>query len=126
MIKVVGTREGNKRTVGTAYEDKAVLLLQDKGYKILERNFYTHHGEIDIVAKDGGYLVFVEVKYRRNDTAGTALAAVTPQKQRRLWQAARYYLYKNYYSAAEVPCRFDVVAFEGEEVVHIRDAFQGK
>jgi putative endonuclease len=113
----------NKREIGTVYENKAVLFLQEKDYEILERNFRCRYGEIDIIARDGAYLVFVEVKYRKQAYQGAALEAVTWQKQKRILQTARYYLYKTAGKAAECPCRFDVVAFEGERITHIRDAF---
>lgn len=119
----MGRKGENPREIGTVYENKAVLFLEEKGYQILERNFYSRHGEIDIIAKDGVYLVFVEVKYRKNAYAGASMEAVTPAKQKRLIQAARYYLYKKHYSNMEIPCRFDVVAFEDEAVIHITDAF---
>lgn len=119
----MGTKKENKRDIGTVYENKAVLLLEEKGYQILERNFYTYYGEIDIIAEDGGCLVFVEVKYRKNTKKGYAAEAVTPTKQKRLRQSAGYYLYKKHFGNMEIPCRFDVIAFDGEEVIHLVNAF---
>lgn len=119
----MGIKKANHRNIGTVYEKKAVLFLQEKGFVILETNFYTKHGELDIVAKDGDYLVFVEVKYRKGSYEGAALEAVTGKKQHHMIQAAGYYLYKKQYHHMEVPCRFDVVAFEGERVMHIQNAF---
>ena len=119
----MGRKRENPREIGTVYENKAVLFLEEKGYQILERNFYSKHGEIDIIAQDEEYLVFLEVKYRKNAYEGAALEAVNLAKRRRLIQAARYYLYKKYYLNMEIPCRFDVIAFEGEEIVHIINAF---
>lgn len=119
----MGTKRENKRDIGTVYENKAVLLLKEKGYRILERNFYTYYGEIDIIAKNGGCLVFVEVKYRKNTKKGYAAEAVTPKKQKRMRQSAGYYLYKKHFQNMEIPCRFDVIAFDGEEAVHIENAF---
>lgn len=118
----MGREKENHREIGTVYENKAVLFLQEKGCQILERNFYTRFGEIDIIAMDGDYLVFVEVKYRKGAYQGAALEAVTPAKRRRIVQSARYYIYKKYYRE-DVPCRFDVIAFEGEDVLHIQNAF---
>lgn len=118
----MGKGKENYRKVGTVYENKAVLFLEEKGYEILETNFYTHFGEIDIIARDGKYLVFVEVKYRKSAYEGAALQAVTPAKQRRIIRSAKYYIYKKYYRE-DLPCRFDVVAFTGEEPVHIVNAF---
>lgn len=112
----------NCRKIGTVYENKAVLFLQEKGCRIIKQNFRCRQGEIDIIAKDREYLVFIEVKYRKNAYQGAALEAVSLQKQRRIIQAARYYLYiaAEY---AQTPCRFDVIAFEGEELYHIKNAF---
>jgi len=118
----MGKGKENYRRIGTVYENKAVLFLQEKGCQILERNFYTHFGEIDIIAMDGAYLVFVEVKYRKSSWAGAALESVTPEKRRRITQSARYYIYKKYYRE-DVPCRFDVIAFEGENMVYIPNAW---
>ena len=118
----MGKEKENHRRIGTVYENKAVLFLQEKGCQILETNYYTHFGEIDIIAMDGEYLVFAEVKYRKSSRQGTALEAVTPAKRRRIVQSARYYLYKKYHRE-DIPCRFDVIAFEGERVVYVPDAF---
>lgn len=112
----------NNRRTGTAYENRAVLFLREKGYQVLEINFYTRFGEIDIIAMDGNYLVFVEVKYRKSTNMGTALESVTPAKQRRIIQSARYYIYHKFFRE-DIPCRFDVIAFEGEKVIHIPNAW---
>lgn len=66
----MGREKENHREIGTVYENKAVLFLQEKGFQILERNFYTRFGEIDIIAMDRDYLVFVEVKYRKGLIGG--------------------------------------------------------
>ena len=58
-------RKNHYYKIGTAYEEQAVLFLEKEGYEILERNFHSYHGEIDIIAREDEYLVFVEVKYRR-------------------------------------------------------------
>jgi len=117
--------EKNCRKVGAVYENKAVLFLRNKGYKIIKQNFRCRQGEIDIIAKDGEYLVFIEVKYRKNAYEGAALEAVTWQKQKRIMQTAKYYLYITASKGRERPCRFDVIAFEGGKMVHIQNAFTG-
>lgn len=114
----------NKRKKGAEYEEKAALYLAGKGYEILERNFYTCYGEIDLIARDGDTIVFLEVKYRKNLQGGYPQEAVTFQKRQRIIWSARYYLYKN--RVCEIPCRFDVVAITGEEIVHIRNAFEAR
>ncbi len=115
--------EKNCREIGTAYEKKAVLFLQNQGYQIIKQNFRCRQGEIDIIAKDREYLVFIEVKYRKNAYEGAALEAVTPQKQHKIMRTAKYYLYTTASEGFERPCRFDVIAFEGEKMIHIQNAF---
>ena len=114
---------GNKRQVGGIYEQKAADYLSRQGFRIIEHNFYSRFGEIDLIAKDGKYLVFIEVKYRRDSACGTPLEAVTLKKQKRICRTALYYCGKNGYGDS-TPCRFDVVAIEGEDkVIHIKNAF---
>lgn len=112
----------NKRKKGTEYEGKAAEFLVQQGYEILERNFYTGHGEIDLIAKDGDTMVFAEVKYRKNLKNGYPQEAVTFQKRQRIIQSAQYYLYKS--GICDIPCRFDVIAIEGEKITHIKNAFE--
>ena len=112
----------NKRQMGTSYEIKAEEYLLQKGYKILERNFRNRSGEIDIIAKDGEYFCFIEVKYRTTNDFGNPLEAVNIRKQQKIRQTARYYLMKNKLSEW-TPCRFDVIAFEGNQFTHIENAF---
>ena len=81
----------NKRAVGTAYEKLAGEYLRQQGYEILEYNFRCRMGEVDIVAKDGEYLVFVEVKYRSSGRSGSPLEAVDRRKQRIISKVASYY-----------------------------------
>jgi len=121
-------RLDGQRGVGQRGEDSAVAALRRRGYDVLERNFRTPVGEIDVIAQEGGVLCFIEVKWRRTAARGHPAAAVTPEKQRRLARAAEWYL-----SGREGPepvCRFDVVAIlapPGEErrVEIIPDAFRG-
>ena len=111
----------NKRKTGSRYEKQAAAFLEKQGVRILERNFFCRSGEIDLVARDGNYLVFVEVKYRATAVSGEAAAAVDIRKQRRISRAAQFYLLR--YGYGEPPCRFDVVAIDGEEIHWIRNAF---
>ena len=111
----------SKRATGARYEETAVDFLRQMGYEILERNYRDRLGEIDIVAEEGGYLVFVEVKYRRNADSGVPAEAVTLQKQRDIRMTAHYYLYSRRYG--DIPCRFDVVSILAQEIQWIKDAF---
>lgn len=111
----------NKRTIGNEYEDRAVRYLENSGYVIVERNFYCKQGEVDIIAKDKEYLVFVEVKYRRDTKKGYPTEAVNYRKKQRIIKAVKYYLYKNRYDNQSV--RFDVISITGNEIELIKDAF---
>lgn len=98
----------NKRKTGAAYERKAGSYLQKCGYEILEYNYRCRLGEIDIIAKDGSYLVFCEVKYRSNRRMGTPAEAVTLKKQQTISKCAMYYV--TTHGLSYLPCRFDVVS----------------
>ena len=112
----------NKRQVGTQYESMAVQYLTEAGYHILERNFRCRTGEIDIIAKDGAYLVFVEVKYRASAACGSALEAVDYRKQQSILRVAQYYMVSHGYGT-HTNSRFDVVAIQGTEITLIQNAF---
>ncbi|CDE45723.1 uPF0102 protein RUMLAC_01999 [Clostridium sp. CAG:411] len=111
-----------KRKLGNEKEKIAGVVLQSCGYKILQYNFYTRIGEIDIVAKEGEYYVFVEVKYRSTDAYGMPEEAIDYRKQKRIIAASRYYLMKQGVPE-NVPCRFDVVCILGKKYKIIKDAF---
>jgi putative endonuclease len=113
------------RLLGSRGEREAALHLRRQGLRILHRGYRTDHGEIDLVARDGDVVVFVEVKARRR---GDPAEAVTPEKQRRLTLAALHYLKRH--GLLEGRSRFDVVAIVWPEddslprIEHIRDAFE--
>lgn len=111
----------NRREVGTEYEHKAAEHLKGLGYHILEYNYRCRKGEIDLIARDGDYLVFCEVKYRRNTRKGYPSEAVDIRKQRIISGCALYYLMQK--GISDIPCRFDVVSIEGEQVTLIKNAF---
>ena len=112
----------SSKAVGNQYEALAAEYLQKEGYDIIERNFHCRQGEIDLIARDGNTLVFVEVKYRKDLTAGEPAEAVDARKQARILRTARYYMTR-YHISEDTPCRFDVVAVLGSNVRLIRDAF---
>ena len=113
----------NTRKIGKEKEESASRYLSNHGYEILEQNFYTRYGEIDLIGKNGSYLVFIEVKYRSSLKNGVPEAAVTPAKQRKIINAAMYYLYKKKLST-ETPIRFDVLSIYKEEYRLIKNAFE--
>ena len=100
----------HNQELGETGETLAVRELEGRGYAILARRYRTRYGEIDIVARDGDTVVFVEVKARATAELGTAAEAVTAWKQRRLASMAVEYLTRQH--VAECPCRFDVVAID--------------
>lgn len=107
---------------GRGAEDRAEQLLRARGYEIVERNARSAIGEIDLVAREGGDLVFVEVRSRADDSSGMAEETVGPIKQRQLARAAMAYLAER---AIEFDtCRFDVVAITGDDVALFQDAFR--
>lgn len=112
----------NRRAVGTDHEEMAAQFLERNGVHIIMRNYRTRFGEIDLIARDGKYLVFVEVKYRANDSFGSPLEAVDARKQRAIIRVARHYLMRYGYGAT-TPCRFDVVGIAGDEITYVKNAF---
>lgn len=114
-------------TLGARGEEIAVAFLKGRKFTIVERNFRCKGGEVDIIARDGKTLAFVEVKTRSSAAFGPPQASVTPFKQRQISKAALTWLAKNRLHGA--PARFDVVAIilrdhEVPEIEHIRDAFE--
>ena len=110
----------NKRQLGSAKEKLAGKLLALNGYEILEYNYRCRVGEVDIIAREGGDLVFVEVKFRQDENA-LPQEAVDGRKQRHICRAARDYCYRKHF---EGNCRFDVVAIRGQQYQIIRNAFE--
>ncbi len=97
----------NRRLLGDRGEDLAAAFLKKQGYKVLERNYRTPLGEIDLIARHQGTLVFIEVKTRSGDRFGSGRDAVHHGKQARLRRTADYYLKQKRLGQAAV--RFDVV-----------------
>lgn len=119
------TMRNQPQQFGQRAETMAVRYLKKCGYKILERNYRNRNGEIDIIAREGETLVFVEVKARSSERFGSAKAAVTDHKQRQVSKVALGYLKMTAQSG--VKARFDVVTVnrrEGRHAIHlIRNAF---
>ena len=100
--------ENTSQTLGAIGEELAFHFLLAKGYKILLRNYENPLGEIDLIAKHRGHLVFVEVKTRSSDEMGLPAESVTFHKRNQITKSAQYYLKR--YGIHDVPCRFDVVS----------------
>ena len=117
----------DRRTLGAAAEDAARALLEREGLRTLARNVNYRFGELDLVMRDGETVVFVEVRYRRDDRFGGGAGSVDFRKRRRIVLAARAWL-ANQRGLGDAPCRFDVVTVHGAdgrlECDWIRDAFR--
>lgn len=111
----------NKRTIGGKWEAVACDYLEKLNYTILEKNFRCRSGEIDLIALDGDYIVFIEVKYRTNNAYGYPREAVNYYKQRNISKVATYYLLRK--NAFHKNCRFDLVEIIGNNIELIQNAF---
>lgn len=114
----------NNRQKGRENEERAVTFLENLGFLILEKNYRCSFGEIDIIAKENKYLVFVEVKYRKSLGKGTPHEAIDARKQRKIYQVAKFYMYQKGYPE-EFPCRFDSVLILNDTIELIRHSFGG-
>jgi putative endonuclease len=101
----------NSRQSGAKWEQAAESFLCSHGLKLLQRNFSSRFGEIDLVMEDGESLVFVEVKYRQSSGHGSGAEAVTFYKQDRISRTAAWYLATNPHRAEQF-CRFDVISID--------------
>lgn len=115
------TKTRNNRQLGTYYEAYAKNYLIEKGYEIIQANFRCRIGEIDMIARDGAYTVFIEIKYRSNQKCGLPRESVTYHKRQKILAVAKYYLM--YRRLGEIPCRFDVIEIFKEQINHIENAF---
>ncbi|ALE52516.1 hypothetical protein SP60_04370 [Candidatus Thioglobus autotrophicus] len=119
-----------KRQVGNQAEDIALKYLIQQGLTLIEQNYLTKVGEIDIIMLDKAeqVLVFVEVRYRKNTRFGSATDTVTSSKQAKIIRSAQRYL-QQHDEFDEYICRFDVVGLESDlkypKINWIKDAFEG-
>lgn len=115
------------RTIGQETETQACQYLEKQGMKLLERNFYGPNGELDLIMSDRTSLVFIEVRYRKNNNFGSAAETINKAKQKKLYMTALYYL-QTKPGYADKPARFDVVSISGankeQNINWIKNAFQ--
>ncbi len=109
------------QAIGGQAEDEAARFLARQGLEVIARNFRTRLGEIDLVARDGATVVFVEVRLRSSARFGGAIESIDARKRRRIEAAARQFLAR---VRPEPPCRFDVVALEDGAPRWLRAAFE--
>ena len=109
------------QAAGCDGEDRAARFLQARGLQLVARNYRTRLGEIDLIAREGATLVFIEVRLRKDARFGGAVESITARKRGRIAAAARQYLMR----LRSVPaCRFDVICIEGDAPTWIRGAFE--
>jgi len=106
---------------GLSYENKARHFLNGQGLIFIDRNYHCRMGEIDLIMEDADTIVFIEVRYRKSELFGGAMASVTPKKQQRVIKAAQHYLNEKNFWHRNV--RFDVVAFSQNSMDWLRNAF---
>ncbi|WP_437889905.1 YraN family protein [Phytobacter sp. V91] len=112
-----------RKQTGDAWESRARCWLERKGLRFIAANVRERGGEIDLIMQDKLATVFVEVRYRKSAFFGGAAGSITVAKQRKLLHAARLWLARHNGSFDTVDCRFDVVAFTGNDVEWIQNAF---
>ncbi len=115
--------EQNKRALGSRYEQMACAYIEEEGMRVIETNYRTRLGEIDIIARDRNELVFLEVKYRKNRNYGGAESAIPRSKQKTIIQVAKLYM-KMHGISPKSFIRFDAVLIDGDEITHIKNAWQ--
>ncbi len=127
------SKKSQNKSKGNAIETQAVAYLMREGYKVVARNYAYRGGELDIVARDGSTLVFVEVKSVWNNQQGNPAARVNASKQAKIWQTACHFLATQKEIAPngfDEPCRFDVLSArvyqQPMQFNHIKNAFEGK
>jgi putative endonuclease len=115
----------DRYALGVIGEQMAAKYLTDKNYEIISKNvFYANVGELDIVAKDGQTLVFVEVRTRSDNMFGHPLETLTKAKQQKIVKASRRYIQE--YKIPASSFRYDVIAILNENIEHITNAFYAK
>ena len=114
-------RDAENKKLGREGEKQAVKYLKKNGYKILEKNYRTRFGEVDVIARKGEVVAFIEVKTRLTDIFGSPSQAVTRERQFKYIQAAKFY-----FAGCETYCvvRFDVIEIFRGNLNHIESAFE--
>lgn len=114
MLKTLLNRDNTTVSKGKYYEGKARDYLKSQGLKEFQFNFHSRYGEIDLIATDKDTLVFIEVRYRKNQDHGRAAATVNIHKQKKIIKTAQHFLQKKGLTN-KIPCRFDVIGITGKD-----------
>lgn len=120
-------KKQSTRATGAITEQFAKQYLINLGLTFVDENIHCRQGEIDLIMKDKDILVFIEVKYRKNSNFGGAISAVSKAKQNKIKYCSTFYLHKMNLNEYNTPCRFDVIALEGDinqpQVTWLKNAF---
>ena len=111
----------NAYSIGVLYELKAARYLRRQGCRVIARRYRAADGEIDLIARDGDTLAFIEVKARPDARLGSGVDAVTADKRRRVRNAARAYCLRK--GCADAVCRVDILEFSRAGVQYLKNAF---
>lgn len=115
------------KAIGDSTEALAASYLTQQGLTLVARNFSSKFGEIDLICTKDDIYIFVEVKYRQSDQFGGAISMVSKTKQEKLKLCASFYLQQNGFNEYNTPCRFDVVALQGDltqpHITWLKNAF---
>lgn len=114
LKKWIWNKRQTTTETGKITENFTCEYLISQNLTFIDHNFHSKYGEIDLIMQDGDTYVFVEVKYRRNNNYGGSLVAVSHSKQKKLHLCAQYYLQQKQLNEYNTPCRFDIVALEGD------------
>ena len=112
----------NKREIGKIKEELSIDYLKKNGYEILNRNYFTRYGEIDIIAKDDETLCFIEVKYRSTNLYGLGVEAVNSKKQQKIKIVSKYYL-TEFNISDNTNVRYDIISIDNDIITLYKGAF---
>jgi len=120
-------KKKSTREIGSQTELFAEQYLIQQGLTTVDKNIHCRQGEIDLIMQDGDTFVFIEVKYRKSANFGGAIAAISVSKQKKIKHCAAFFLHKAQLNEYNTPCRFDVIALEGDinkpSVTWLKNAF---
>lgn len=123
MDKSNPLRRADKKHIGSHYENLACQYLIQQGLTLLAKNSQYPLGELDLIMQDNTCLVFVEVRYRKNDHFGVAAATITANKQAKVVKASHLWMQSQNISAETAEYRFDVFAITGNDIQWVINAF---
>ena len=119
--------QDSNTVIGQHFEAIAEKYLISQGLSSKEKNYHSRQGEVDLIMQDGNSLVFIEVKYRKSSAFGGSISAISVAKQQKVRKTAAFYLQQLGLNEYNTPCRFDVVALQGEintlEINWLKNAF---